>query len=119
MEVGLTMAGKGVTTDAAVMAKTAQEIDGAADRLTGMFNKLMNELTPLQSSWVGAGGSSFQGIKDRFDGDVANLNVALRSIAQAVSTAGRDYTLSDDEMRQEMQQAGASAGEITRALMIN
>jgi len=113
------MAGKGVTTDAAVMAKTATEIDGAADRLTSMFNKLMNELTPLQTSWVGAGGGSFQQVRDRFDQDVAKLNVALRSIASAVSTAGRDYTLSDDEMRQEMQQAGASAGEITRALMIN
>jgi WXG100 family type VII secretion target len=113
------MAGKGVTTDAAVMAKTAGEIDGAADRLTSMFNKLMNELTPLQTAWVGAGGSTFQTVRDRFDADVAKLNVALRSIASAVSTAGRDYTLSDDEMRQEMQQAGASAGEITRALMIN
>jgi WXG100 family type VII secretion target len=119
MEVGLTMADKGVTTNAAVMAKTATDIDGAADRLTGMFNKLMSELTPLQSSWVGAGGSSFTQIKGRFDTDVANLNVALRSIAQAVSSAGRDYTLSDDEMRQEMQQAGASAGEITRALTLN
>ncbi|WP_433056673.1 WXG100 family type VII secretion target [Dactylosporangium sp. CS-033363] len=113
------MAGKGVTTNAAVMARTAQEIDGAADRLTSMFSKLMHELTPLQSAWVGAAGSSFQGVKDRFDADVAGLNIALRSIAQAVSTAGRDYTLSDDEMRAEMQQAGAGAGEITRALMIN
>src|SRR5690349_24766647 len=110
MEVGLAMAGKGVTTDAAIMAKTAGEIDGAADRLTSMFNKLMNELTPLQSAWVGAGGTSFQGVRDRFDADVANLNVALRSIASAVASAGRDYTLSDDEMRQEMQQAGATAG---------
>ncbi|GIH14086.1 WXG100 family type VII secretion target [Rugosimonospora africana] len=113
------MAGDGVTTDAATMAKTAQEIDGAVDRLTSMFNKLMNELTPLQSAWVGSGGSSFQQVKDRFDGDVANLNVALRSIAEAVGSAGRDYTVSDDEMKSEMQRAGASAGEITQALKLN
>jgi WXG100 family type VII secretion target len=118
MEVGPAMAGKGVTTDAAVMSKTAQEIDGAVDRLTSMFNKLMNELTPLQSSWVGASGSSFQQVRERFDGDVANLNVALRSIAEAVATAGRDYTVSDDEMRSEMQHAGATAGEITQALKL-
>src|SRR5256885_10565658 len=40
---GSAMAGKGVSTDAALMAKTAQEIDGAVDRLTSMFNKLMDE----------------------------------------------------------------------------
>ncbi len=119
MEVGLAMAGNGVTTDAAVMGKTAQEIDGAVDRMTSMFNKLMDELTPLQTSWVGAGGSSFQQVRERFDGDVANLNVALRSIAAAVASAGHDYTLSDDEVRTEMQHAGASAGEITSALTLN
>lgn len=109
----------GITTDAALMSKTAQDVDGAADRLTSMFNKLMEELTPLQTSWVGAGGSSFQQVRERFDGDVANLNVALRSIASAVASAGHDYSLSDDEVRNEMQQAGATAGEITAALKLN
>src|SRR5258707_9724889 len=118
MEVSPAMAGNGVTTDAALMSKTAQDVDGAADRLTSMFNKLMNELTPLQSAWVGQSGSSFQQVRDRFDGDVAKLNVALRSIAEAVGSAGRDYTVSDDEMRAEMQHAGASAGEITQALKL-
>ncbi len=112
------MAGKGVTTDAAVMARTAQEIDGAVDRLTSMFNKLMDELTPLQTAWVGAGGSSFQQVRERFDGDVAKLNVALRSIAEAVASSGSGYTVSDEEMKSEMQQAGASAGEITQALKL-
>lgn len=109
----------GITTDAALMSKTAQDVDSAADRLTSMFNKLMDELTPLQTAWVGAGGSSFQQVRDRFDGDVANLNVALRSIASAVASAGHDYSLSDDEVRNEMQQAGATAGEITAALKLN
>ncbi len=112
------MAGKGVTTDAALMAKTSQEVDGAADRLTSMFNKLMDELTPLQSAWVGAGGSSFQQVRERFDGDVATLNVALRSIAEAVASSGRDYSVGDEEMKSEMQHAGANAGEITQALKL-
>jgi len=110
------MAGRGITTDAAVMARAASEIDGAADRLTGMFNKLMGELTPLASAWVGQGGSSFQQVRERFDGDVGRLNVALRSIAAAVGSSGRDYTVGDEEMRSEMQRAGATAGEITQAL---
>jgi WXG100 family type VII secretion target len=109
----------GMNTDVSLMAKTAQNIDGVADSLTGMLNSLMNELAPLSSYWVGQGGSSFQQVKQRVDEDVAKLNVALRSIAEAVSTAGRDYTVSDDEMRSEMTHAGANAGQITQALKIN
>jgi WXG100 family type VII secretion target len=101
------------------MAKTAQNIDGVADSLTGMLNSLMNELAPLSSYWIGGGGSAFQSVKTRVDEDVAKMNVALRSIAEAVATAGRDYTVSDSEMQQEMQHAGANAGQITQALKIN
>jgi WXG100 family type VII secretion target len=101
------------------MAKTAQNIDGVADSLTGMLNSLMGELAPLQSYWIGASGGAFQQVKQRMDDDIAKLNVALRSIAEAVSTAGRDYTVSDSEMQSEMQHAGANAGQITTALKIN
>ena len=109
----------GMRTDTGLMAKTAQDVDAVADRLTSMLNRLMNELAPLQSAWQGAGGGSFQQVKDRFDNDIARLNVALRSIAEAVGSSGRDYAVSDDEMQQEMQHAGATAGQITQALRIN
>jgi WXG100 family type VII secretion target len=109
----------GMRTDAALMVKTAQDVNGVADRLTSMLNGLMNELTPLQSAWVGAGGSSFQGVRQRFDDDMARLNGALRSIAEAVSTSGRDYTVTDSEMKSEMEHAGATAGQITAALNLS
>src|SRR5215217_4879236 len=113
------MAEDGMKTSSALMVKTEKDVDGVADRLTGMLTSLMNELTPLQDAWKGAGGTSFQGVKDRFNDDVAKLNVSLRSLAEAVGSSGRDYEVSDDEMKSEMERAGANAGTITQALKLN
>lgn len=106
-------------TDTGLMIKTEQDVDAVADRLTGMLNSLMDRLSPLQQYWVGSGGSSFQTIRQRFDEDMAKLNLALRSIAEAVGSSGRDYTVADEEIKADMEQAGATAGQITQALTIN
>src|SRR5262249_47652191 len=109
----------GMQTQTGLMIKTARDVNGVADALTSMLNNLMNELAPLQSAWVGQGGLSFRGVRERMDNDIARLNAALRSIAEAVATAGRDYSVSDEEMRSEMSHAGATAGQITSALKMN
>jgi WXG100 family type VII secretion target len=105
-------------TDSSLMAKTEKDVDGVADRLTSMLNNLMNELAPLQDAWKGAGGGSFTQVKERFDQDMARLNVSLRSLAEAVGSAGTDYAVSDEEMKSEMERAGATAGQITAALKL-
>lgn len=105
-------------TDSGLMVKTGQDVDGVADRLTSNLNKLMNELTPLYDQWKGAGAGSFQQVRQRFDEDMAKLNVALRSIAEAVGSAGKDYDVSDQEIEADMSHAGATAGQITQALKL-
>lgn len=109
---------QGMQTDHALMVKTEQDVDGVADRLTTMLNQLMDKLAPLQDAWKGAGAGSFQQVRQRFDDDMAKLNVALRSIAEAVGSAGKDYSVSDDEVQSEMDRAGATAGQITSALSL-
>lgn len=106
-------------TQTGLMAQTAQQVNDVADQLTTMLNTLMGNLTPLYDAWKGAGGSSFQEVRQRFDSDMARLNASLRSIAEAVGSSGRDYTVSDEEMRSEMTQAGATAGQISQALMVS
>ncbi|MDG4762749.1 WXG100 family type VII secretion target [Solwaraspora sp. WMMD406] len=107
-----------MNTDTGLMVKTEKDVDGVADRLTGNLNRLMDQLAPLYDQWKGAGAGSFQQVRDRFDQDMARLNVALRSIAEAVGSAGKDYEVSDEETRSEMDSAGASAGQITAALKL-
>ncbi|MET8148614.1 WXG100 family type VII secretion target [Actinoplanes sp. NPDC049668] len=101
-----------------LMHKTAQDVEGVADRLTSNLNGLMNELAPLQDAWKGAGAGSFQQVRQRFDEDMAKLNVALRAVAEAVGSAGKDYDVSDEEIRSDMESAGATAGQITAALKL-
>ena len=86
-------------TETGLMQQTSKDVDGVADQLTSQLNRLMNELTPLYDQWKGAGAGSFQQVRQRFDEDMARLNVALRAIAEAVGSAGRDYDVSDDEIR--------------------
>lgn len=106
----------GMRADTGVMLRTEQEVNSVADRLTSMLNQLMDRLAPMQQYWQGAGGSSFQEVRQRFDADMAKLNVALRAIAEAVGSSGRDYDVADTEMQSAMNNAGASAGQITSAL---
>jgi WXG100 family type VII secretion target len=109
---------EGMRTDSGLMIKAEQDVDGVADRLTSMLTSLLNELTVLQSAWVGAAGSSFQDVQERFETDMAKLNRSLRSLAEAVGSSGKDYVVSDEEMESEMKRAGASAGSITQALKL-
>jgi WXG100 family type VII secretion target len=105
-------------TDTGVMSKAAQDVNGVAERLNGMLNRLMNELAPLSTAWVGQGGSSFQAVKERFDADMLKLNTALAAISHAVGSAGVDYGVSDAESQSEVDRSGAQAGQITNALKI-
>lgn len=114
----MTSAMSRMNTDTGMMVKTERDVDEIANRLTSNLNALMNELTPLYDQWKGAGAGSFQQVRDRFDQDMARLNVALRAIAEAVGSAGKDYDVSDQEIRSEMDSAGATAGQITAALKL-
>ncbi|MFF0150129.1 WXG100 family type VII secretion target [Micromonospora sp. NPDC005203] len=105
-------------TDTGLMVKTEGDVDAVADRLTGNLNQLMDQLAPLYDQWKGAAAGSFQDVREKFDNDMARLNVALRAIAEAVGSAGKDYDVSDDELRSEMTSAGATAGQITAALKL-
>jgi WXG100 family type VII secretion target len=107
-----------LSSDTGQMIKTEGDVDAVADRLTSNLNGLMRQLEPLQEAWKGAGAGSFQQVRARFDEDMAKLNVALRAVAEAVGSAGKDYDVSDDEIRSDMESAGATAGQITAALKL-
>lgn len=117
LRTGVTSA-MSMNTDTGLMLKTEGDVDAVADRLTSNLNSLMDQLAPLYDQWRGAGAGSFQQVRERFDQDMARLNVALRAIAEAVGSAGKDYDVSDEEIRADMDSAGATAGQITAALKL-
>lgn len=82
---------------AEVMAKTAANFEDANQSLQQMLTGLMRELEVLQSAWRGAGGRSFEQVKEAWSQDQIALSRALAETATAIRTSGVKYSASDAE----------------------
>lgn len=83
--------------EAAVMQQTAARFEQADQSLQSMLTGLMTELETLQQAWRGAGGRSFEQVKQQWSQDQAAMQRALRETAAAIRTAGRQYDVSDSD----------------------
>ncbi len=83
--------------EAAVMQQTAAKFEQVDQSLQTMLTGLMAELEVLQQAWRGAGGRSFEQVKQQWAQDQAALQRALRETATAIRTAGQQYDVSDTE----------------------
>ncbi|GGM39075.1 WXG100 family type VII secretion target [Dactylosporangium sucinum] len=90
------------------MAQTTQaqqaELNAAAQRfeqvngeLQSMLSTLMRELEITRSGWQGAGGRSFEAVKQAWRLDQEALNKNLLETAAGLKSAGRNYAASDVE----------------------
>jgi WXG100 family type VII secretion target len=79
------------------MEATAAKFEGVNDSLQSMLNVLMSELSVLQTAWKGAGGRSFEQVKQAWERDQKAIQQALLETATAIRTSGHQYTASDDE----------------------
>ncbi|MEK8108506.1 WXG100 family type VII secretion target [Micromonospora sp. M12] len=84
--------------EAAVMQQTAAKFEQVDQSLQSMLTGLLAELEVLQQAWRGAGGRSFEQVKQQWSQDQAALHRALRETAGAIRTAGRQYDTSDDDV---------------------
>ncbi|HCT80331.1 MAG TPA: WXG100 family type VII secretion target [Micromonosporaceae bacterium] len=85
--------------EAAVMESAAGKFESVNESLQGMLTRLMNELQALQSAWQGAGGKSFEQVKQAYEGNQKKLSEALRETATAIRTSGKQYTATDEDAR--------------------
>jgi len=79
------------------MQQTAAKFEQVDQSLQGMLTGLLAELEVLQTAWRGAGGRSFEQVKQAWSQDQAALQRALRETASAIRTAGRQYEASDSD----------------------
>ena len=82
---------------AAVMRQTADKFEQVDQSLQSMLSGMMAELEALQHAWRGAGGRSFEQVKQQWAQDQAAMQRALRETATAIRTAGQQYEASDSE----------------------
>ncbi|MGI5211562.1 WXG100 family type VII secretion target [Plantactinospora sp. CA-290183] len=83
--------------EAAVMQQTAQKFEQVDQSLQGMLSSLMSQLEVLQTAWRGAGGRSFETVKQQWRQDQDAIHRALRETATAIRTSGQQYDASDSE----------------------
>lgn len=83
--------------EAAVMQQTAAKFEQVDQSLQTMLSGLMAELETLQQAWRGAGGRSFEQVKQQWGQDQAAMQRALRETAGAIRTAGQQYDTADNE----------------------
>jgi len=88
------------------MARAAGNFDHVNQSLTTMLNKLMGELSELQTAWVGSGGRAFESVKNQYEADLSKLNKALAETAEAIRTSGVSYTNTDDSAAQMVTKSG-------------
>jgi WXG100 family type VII secretion target len=83
--------------EAVVMESTAKKFEQSNNDLEAMLSRLMGELEFLRGSWQGAGGRTFEQVKQAWAADQRALHRALAETAGAVRSAGRGYTMADTE----------------------
>ncbi|MDG4821591.1 WXG100 family type VII secretion target [Asanoa sp. WMMD1127] len=82
---------------AAVMQQTAARFEQVDQSLQSMLTSLMAELAVLQTAWRGAGGRSFEQVKQQWSQDQGAMQRALRETAGAIRSAGTQYEATDTE----------------------
>ena len=107
---------QGTTTDSATMAQFANRATEVSASLTQMLTTLMNNLSGLEGSWRGLGGTAFAATKATVQSETTRLNTALSGIATDVGTAGTNYANADSEQQSQMSAVNNQTSGITSGL---
>ncbi|HEX6870473.1 MAG TPA: WXG100 family type VII secretion target [Micromonosporaceae bacterium] len=91
--------------EAVVMAQVAGRFDQARESLQATLSSLKAEVESVQSHFQGRGGTSFQQVSLAWAADQERLLRALAETANAIRTAGRDYTATDETSADRMKVA--------------
>ena len=84
-------------TSTALMETTARKFEDVNSSLDGMLRRLLNELEGLRTQWTGAGGRSFDRVKQAWAAEQRKLNLALAETATGMRTAGKQYASTDSD----------------------
>jgi WXG100 family type VII secretion target len=97
---------------AAVMESTARKFEQAGQDLEGMLSRLLGELEGLRQAWQGAGGRSFEQVKQAWARDQRMLHSVLEETASAVRSSGRRYDASDAAAADRVVRSGRGGLEL-------
>jgi WXG100 family type VII secretion target len=81
----------------AELHSAAARFEQVDSELQAMLSTLMRELETTRTGWQGAGGRSFDAVKQAWHRDQDALNKNLLETAEGLRSAGRNYQVTDTD----------------------
>ncbi len=94
-----------MNTDAAVLAKEAGNFERIAGELRSVMAQVEGTAGSLQGQWHGQAGVAAQAALVRYHEAASQLNTELNDISNNISTAGVQYTSTDEDQSSTLQSA--------------
>jgi WXG100 family type VII secretion target len=91
----------------AELVSAARRFEDVNGELQSMLKTLLDELSGLRDGWQGAGGRSFEAVKEAWSRDQAALHKNLLETAEAIKSSGQNYTVTDTDASHRMNATSA------------
>jgi ESAT-6 family protein len=72
--------------------EAAMDTDAVASRIAQQLSDLHAYLAPMVASWSGQASTEYQALQAKWNASADDLNQVLRQMAQALRTAGDNYS---------------------------
>jgi WXG100 family type VII secretion target len=82
------------------MAAASGNVFEVDEQLQAQLSALMARLEPLMGSWQGDAATSFHVLKEQWNANARELNLALRAIGDALVVNTNNYRTTEDANRQ-------------------
>ncbi|MCM3921858.1 WXG100 family type VII secretion target [Frankia sp. AiPs1] len=97
-----------VGVDLNVMRQASQHVYDVNANIQNQLNLLIGRLEALQGNWHGDAATSFQVLKERWNGDARKLSEALQSIGDALKQSHANYQGTEEQNRSGFSRIGTA-----------
>ena len=97
-------------TELPTMGVASGHVFEVNEQIQTQLTALMNRLEPLLGSWQGDAATSFQTLKEQWDTDARQLNLALRGIGDALVVNTTNYATTEADNKSSFTGISAVLG---------
>lgn len=100
----------GFGTHTAMLQKAETDIQSCHSDINGYVSTLTAQLEPLKAQWKGQAATAFNGVWERWSGDMGKINSRLLGLGDKVGLASGHYKQTDVTQQQEMSNVMKALG---------
>ncbi len=100
----------GISKTDRVLLDAAKDVQVTYDDVTSDINTLRNQLTQLETEWVGRGGGAFRGTIMRWEEGARTTVEALQRFKTELGEVESSYNVTEDQVEQVFNRYAAGLG---------